>query len=92
MFRLRWKISRPDLELETIQPPEVTVTFVGPRRAFYLFDARKLRATVDGSLADRGRRTFNLSEQNIRYPKDLTVREIRPNTVRISVKKSSPAR
>jgi diadenylate cyclase len=82
----------PGFELEAIQPPEVTVTFVRPRRAFYLFDARKLRATVDGSLADRGRRTFNLSEQNIRYPKDLTVREIRPTTVRISVKKSSPQR
>jgi hypothetical protein len=78
----------PGFELEAIQPPEVTATFVGPRRAFYLFDDRKLRATADGSLADRGRRTFNLSEQNIRYPKDLTVREIRPNTVRISVKKS----
>jgi len=76
-----------DLALEGIEPREVAVTFTGPRRAFYLFEARKVEAVVDVSLADEGRRTFNLSEQNVRYPKDLTVREISPNRIRISVKK-----
>ena len=50
----------------------VNATFSGPRRAFYLFDARKIRVAIDVSMADLGRRTFNISEQNIRYPKELT--------------------
>ena len=76
-----------DLEIENIQPPEVTATFVGPRRAFYLFDAKKIKVTVDVALAELGRRTFNISEQNIRYPKDLMLQELNPSTLKLSVKK-----
>jgi uncharacterized protein (TIGR00159 family) len=76
-----------DLKLERIQPAEVTVRFSGPRRAFYLFDRKKLRATVDASLAVLGRRTFELSEQNVRHPKDITLVDLNPTTVRISVVK-----
>ncbi|HXG51972.1 MAG TPA: diadenylate cyclase [candidate division Zixibacteria bacterium] len=78
-----------DLRLEEIQPPEVAATFTGPRRAFYLFDRRKLRFTVDGSLAELGRRTFNLSERNIRVPKDMNLQEINPAAVRLSLKRAS---
>jgi len=76
-----------DLQVEEIQPPEVTATFVGPRRAFYLFDAKKVKVTVDVALAELGRRTFRISEQNIRYPKDLTLQELNPSTLKLSVKK-----
>ena len=76
-----------DLQLEEVQPAEVRATFSGPRRAFYLFDPSKLRVTVDVSLAELGRRTFNLSEQNVRYPKDLTLQELTPSTLKLSVKK-----
>jgi uncharacterized protein (TIGR00159 family) len=74
-----------DLKLDRIQPTEVTVRFSGPRRAFYLFDRKKLRATVDASLAVLGRRTFELSDQNVRHPKDITLVDLDPTTVRISV-------
>jgi hypothetical protein len=63
---------------------------VGPRRAFYLFDAKKIKVTVDVSLAELGRRTFNISEQNIRYPKDLMLQELNPSTLKLSVKKVPP--
>lgn len=76
-----------DLKLDRIQPAEVTARFSGPRRAFYLFDRKKLRVTVDASLAVLGRRTFELSEQNVRYPKDITLVDLNPPTVRISVVK-----
>jgi hypothetical protein len=76
-----------DLKLERIQPAEVTVRFSGPRRAFYLFDRKKLRATVDASLTVLGRRTFELSDQNVRHPKDITLVDLDPTTVRISVVK-----
>jgi hypothetical protein len=41
-------------------------------------------------MADLGRRTFNISEQNIRYPKELTLTEVSPSTLRLSVKKIPP--
>ncbi len=79
-----------DLHIEEIQPAEVDATFVGPRRAFYLFDAKRIKLTVDVSLAELGRRTFNISEQNIRYPKELTLQELSPSSLKLTVKKVSP--
>jgi diadenylate cyclase len=79
----------PDLQLEQIQPPQVTATFIGPRRAFYLFDPKKLKVIVDASMADMGRRTFRVSEQNVLYPKDLVLQDLNPSSLRIIVKKAS---
>lgn len=78
-----------DLELEEVEPPRVNATLRGPRRAFYLFDPKKLRVIVDVSLAELGRKTFQISEQNVRYPKELILRDVSPSTLRISVKKVS---
>jgi len=79
----------PELQIEAIQPPEVNATFRGPRRAFYLFDPRKLKVTIDVSLAELGRRTFNISERNVLYPKDLTLQELSPSTLKISVRRAT---
>jgi hypothetical protein len=38
-------------------------------------------------MAEIGRRTFNISEQNIRYPKELTLQELSPSTLKLSVRK-----
>jgi uncharacterized protein (TIGR00159 family) len=76
-----------DLRVEEIEPPMVSATFSGPRRAFYLFDSRKIRVAIDVSMAELGRRTFNISEQNLRYPKELTLQELTPSTLRLSVKR-----
>ena len=77
-----------DLAIEEIQPAEVNAKFNGPRRAFYLFDLRKTKVTVDVTMAEIGRRTFNISEQNLRYPKELTLEELSPSTIRVLVKKA----
>ncbi|MEE9143155.1 MAG: diadenylate cyclase [Candidatus Binatia bacterium] len=76
-----------NLEIEEIRPPEVKVTFTGPRRAFYLFDPKKLKVTVDASLAELGRRTFKISKQNVLYPKELTLQNLTPSTLKLSIKK-----
>jgi len=78
-----------ELFLEEVQPPEVSATFTGPMRAFYFFDATKLKVTVDASVAQSGRRTFRISEQNIRYPKGVTLQQLTPSNLRISVKRAS---
>jgi uncharacterized protein (TIGR00159 family) len=77
-----------NLALEEIQPAEVSATFIGPRRSFYLFDLGKVKATVDVAMAEMGRRTFPISEQNLRYPKELTLEELTPSSIRISVKRA----
>ena len=76
-----------DLELESIEPPEVEVTLSGPLRAFYLFDPSQLRATIDATLAQWGRRTFQITDQHVRYPKQLTLHGPEPSTVKISLRK-----
>jgi len=73
------------LVVDAIEPPEITATFTGLRRAFYLFDQGRLEATVDVSLARLGRRTFRISEENLRYPKRLTLTEVSPSAVKISM-------
>jgi diadenylate cyclase len=78
----------PNLRIEEIEPPVVSATFSGPRRAFYLFDARRIKVAIDVSMAELGRRTFNISEQNIHFPKELTLQEVNPSTLRLSVKKA----
>jgi diadenylate cyclase len=79
-----------DLQIDEVQPATVKVTLAGPRRAFYLFDPKRLAVMVDASLAELGRRTFIISEQNIRHPSDLTVRALSPPAVRLSVRRASP--
>jgi diadenylate cyclase len=79
-----------DLQIDEVQPQTVTVTLAGPKRAFYLFDPKRLAVMVDASLAELGRRTFIISEQNIRHPSDLTVRGLSPPAVRLSVRRASP--
>jgi uncharacterized protein (TIGR00159 family) len=78
----------PDLQVQEVHPAEVSATFNGPRRAFYLLDAAKIKVTLDGTMTKSGPRTFNISEQNIRYPKDLTLEELSPSTIRVSIKKA----
>ena len=79
----------PTLLIDDIDPPVVNAKFSGPRRAFYLFDAKKITVTIDVSMAEMGRRTFNITEQNIRYPKDLTLQDLSPSTLKLSVRRAA---
>ena len=71
--------------LDHVDPPEVTAVFTGLRRMFYLFDPKSLELTIDASLAKFGRRTFKVTPADIRYPNDLTLENIRPDQVKISL-------
>jgi diadenylate cyclase len=77
----------PDLQVEDIEPPVVNATFRGPRRAFYLFNSSKIKVAIDVSMAELGRRTFTITEKNIQYPKELTLQDVSPSTLRLSVRK-----
>jgi uncharacterized protein (TIGR00159 family) len=78
-----------DLAIQSVKPDRVQATFVGPKRAFYLFDPTKLKVSVDASMLDSGRRTFRITEQNLRFPKDLNLQDLTPTTLQISVGRQS---
>jgi diadenylate cyclase len=78
-----------DFALESVKPDRVKATLVGPKRAFYLFDPTKLKVSVDASLIDAGRRTFRITEQNLRFPKDLNLQDLSPTSLQISVNRLS---
>jgi YbbR domain-containing protein len=77
-----------ELRVEEVQPKEVTATFTGAKRTFYFFDPSRLKVTVDLSAAEAGRKILRLSEQNIRHPPNLTLQQLNPLTLRISLEKT----
>ena len=78
-----------DFAIKSLKPDFVQATFVGPKRAFYLFDPSKLKVNIDASQIESGRRTFRITEQNIRFPKDIVLQELTPSTLQISVSRQS---
>ena len=76
----------PGYALERVEPAEVTAIFSGLRRAFYLFDPHRIDVTVDATLAKYGRRTFAISEEQIRHPPDVIVEDVQPEQVRLSLR------
>lgn len=76
----------PGYELERVDPPQVTAVFSGVRRAFYLFDPSRIDVTVDATLAKYGRRTFPLTEEQIRHPPDISVEDVQPEQVKLSLR------
>ncbi len=76
----------PGFALEGVEPERVMAVFAGQRRAFYLFDPSRIEVTVDASLARYGRRTFTIAPEQIRHPADLTVEDVEPEQVRISLR------
>ncbi|HWO40720.1 MAG TPA: diadenylate cyclase [Candidatus Eisenbacteria bacterium] len=79
-----------NMKVEDVEPSAVNVTFSGPRRAFYLFDPKRVSVNLDASLAELGRRTFTLSERNVAHPADISVQDLSPSTVRLSLRKVEP--
>lgn len=78
-----------DYHVEEVMPSQVNATFTGPRRAFYFFDPGKLKVTVDLAATDTGRKVLRLTEQNVQHPQDLTLQQLDPQTLRVSVRKVS---
>jgi diadenylate cyclase len=80
----------PNLVLDDVKPAQITVTLSGLRREFLLFNPRLLRVNLDARLATAGRRTFQVADRDVRYPKSLALEAIQPDSVRISVRPAAP--
>jgi diadenylate cyclase len=82
---------QPEYRVANVEPPVVDATFTGPKRAFYFFDPAKLKVEIDLSLAEAGRKTLRISEQNLRHPPNLTLQQLSPTTIRATISKPAPA-
>ncbi len=74
-------------ELVGVEPPEVEVRFEGRRRDLYLAGANDLAVRIDALLVQLGRRTFELSLEQVQHPERVRPLAISPPKVRLSVKK-----
>jgi diadenylate cyclase len=72
--------------LEEIDPPEVEVTLEGRRRDAYLVNRASLGVRLDALLVKLGRRTFEITPANLEHPPNLTVVQVTPDRVRLSVR------
>ncbi len=74
-------------ELVGVEPDTVMVRMSGERRRLVLGDLGSVELRVDAFLARLGRRTFQLSVEDVEHPQGLDILEVDPRTVRISVRK-----
>jgi len=72
--------------VESIDPPEVEVTFEGRRRDLFLL-ARpdEVSVRLDALLVQLGRRTFRIEADQIDHPKELEVVSVAPAKVKLKV-------
>jgi len=75
----------PSFNVEGIEPKDVSVTVTGLRRDVYLLDPSTLEVRVDAFLIGLGRRTFEVSSNDVSHPSALTVLDIEPRRVTLSV-------
>ncbi len=74
-------------EVTAVEPAAVDVTFEGRRRDVYLVNPAKLHVKLDAILVQLGRRTFQLSTDQVEAPDGLAVVGVEPRKVRLSVRR-----
>jgi diadenylate cyclase len=91
-FRVPVKVANlpPELRLEGVDPAEIDMTLTGIRREFYFMSPRLLEITVDAALARDGRRTFQIVDSELRYPKELALEDVEPDAVKLNVRPAQP--
>ena len=72
--------------LEEIDPPEIEVTLEGRRRDAYLVNRAALAVRLDALLVKLGRRNFEITPADLEHPPTLTVVQVVPDHVRLSVR------
>jgi len=74
-------------ELQSIEPSEVEVQLEGRRRDIYLTDPGEVTVQLDALLVQLGRRTFEISPDQVEHPVRLRVVGVEPGKVKLSVRK-----
>ena len=72
-------------ELAAVHPPEIEVVVEGRRRDLVL--AGSLEVQLDALLVQLGRRTFEISQEQVAHPSGLHIARVHPPKVRLDVKR-----
>lgn len=75
--------------LEAVEPDAAQVTVTGPRRQLLLAQAADFEVVVDAAMVRLGRRTFAVPLESVRHGTDLEVVTVRPEKIRLEVRKST---
>jgi YbbR domain-containing protein len=73
-----------NLEISSVNIPEAQVRVRGPERLIHELRPQEVHVEVDLSGVKPGERTFDLTAQQVRQPRDLEVAQIIPSQVRLS--------
>jgi diadenylate cyclase len=76
--------------LESVTPATVTVTVTGVRRRLFVLQPSDVTVTVDGLLAQLGRRRFELTPHSARAPRGVTVTALQPDRVTLGLRGPEP--
>ncbi len=74
-------------ELVRVDPREVRVTASGPRRSMYLLGADEITAVIDAWSVELGRRSYVVTDDELRYPNELSIHRVEPRRVVLSVRR-----
>lgn len=77
----------PGYALESVDPPEVTVTLLGPRRDLLLLEPGAVEVRVNAALAELGRRTFTVDTELVATPPRVEALDVVPDSVKISLRR-----
>lgn len=72
-----------------VEPEEVKVTFVGPRRNFYFFNEREIRLFLPITDVSNSVETVTISESNFSFPQDISLESIVPRRVTVRIEKKA---
>jgi YbbR domain-containing protein len=73
-----------NLEISAVNIPEAQVRVRGPERLIHELRPQDVHVEVDLSGVKPGERTFDLTAQQVRQPRDLEVAQVIPSQVRLS--------
>jgi YbbR domain-containing protein len=73
-----------NLEISSVSIPEAQVRVRGPERLIHELRPQDVHVEVDLAGVTPGERTFDLTAQRVRQPRDLEVRQVVPSQVRLS--------
>lgn len=79
-----FKNSPPDLVISSESVPETQIRVRGPERTIRQLTANEVQAEIDLSGTKPPERTFDLTAQQVRHPRDVEIRQIVPGQLRLS--------
>ena len=81
----------PQLEISSVNTPEAQVRVRGPEQMIRELRSTDIHADLELKDANPGERTFNLTAQQIHVQRDLTVVQVVPVRVTVTMEMSAPA-